>query len=177
MSLAIAFWIATFFSDAFFCIPPHKSWPPDTPGHCGDSSTIHITLASIDLTIGIIVIVLPMPFLWGLLPTPKKFAMTFIFGLGFVIIAITSVRIGFFSNLDLSDITYTFSEIALLSSLVPLLGIINASLPTMAPAFRNTFNSSLLSSTVKKSDNTGSSSNRFQRLHEPEVPLVNMNSK
>ncbi|KAI5924943.1 hypothetical protein F4810DRAFT_662045 [Camillea tinctor] len=177
LGLVIAFYIAAFFSDVFFCIPPEKSWLPDTPGHCGDSSTIYIALASTDLTIDIIVILLPMPILWGLqLPTPRKVALTFVFGLGFIIIAITSVRIRFFSNLDPLDITYTFSEIALLSSLVPLLGIINACLPVLAPAFKRIFNSSLLSSTVKKSDNTGSSSNKFHRLNEPELPLVNMNS-
>ncbi|KAI0602869.1 hypothetical protein F4775DRAFT_530956 [Biscogniauxia sp. FL1348] len=177
LGLAIAFWIAAFFSDAFFCTPPEKAWLPDTPGHCGDNSTIYIALASTDLTIDIIVILLPMPVLWGLqLPTPKKVALTFVFGLGFIIIAITSVRIRFFSNLDPLDITFTFSEIALLSSLVPLLGILNANLPVLAPAFKRIFHSSLLSSTMKKSDNTGSSSNKFQRLNEPELPLVNMNA-
>ncbi|KAI1373507.1 hypothetical protein F4677DRAFT_455936 [Hypoxylon crocopeplum] len=160
MGIAIAFWTAAFFSDAFFCIPPEKSWLPDTPGHCGNSSTIYIVLASTDLAIDIIIIALPMPILWGLqLPTAKKISLTFIFGLGFIIIAITSIRIKFFSDLDPSDITYTFSKIALLSSLVPLLGIINANLPIMAPAFKKMFDSSLLSSTLKRSDNTGSSSN------------------
>ncbi|TGJ83284.1 hypothetical protein E0Z10_g5503 [Xylaria hypoxylon] len=174
MSFTVAFWIAAFFSDAFFCIPPQKAWLPDTPGHCGDASTIYIVLASTDLAIDIIVIALPMPILWGLqLAMAKKVSLTFIFGLGFIIIIITSVRIRFFSQLDPADITYTFSKIALLSSLVPLLGIINANLPLSAPVFQRVFSTSILSSTLKRSNRTGSTDN-FQRLGDEEYRLTNI---
>ncbi|GAP85850.1 putative integral membrane protein [Rosellinia necatrix] len=174
MALVIAFWIAAFFSDAFFCIPPQKSWIPEIPGHCGDSSTIYTVLASTDLSIDIIVIALPMPILWKLqLATAKKISLTFVFGLGFIIIIITSVRIRFFSELDPADITYTFSKIALLSSLVPLLGIINANLPISAPVFQKLFKISLLTTRIKRSNGTASSDN-FQRLREDEYGLTDI---
>ncbi|KAK9413949.1 putative FAD-binding PCMH-type domain-containing protein [Seiridium unicorne] len=179
MCFVIAFWIAAFFSDAFFCIPPKKSWLPEIPGHCGDDTILYIVLASVDLIIDVTVIALPMPILWGLqLPTPKKIGLTFVFGLGLVIILITSVRFKFFSELDPDDFTFTFSNIALLSSLVPLLGITNANLPVMVPAFRKIFNSSVLSSVLRKSEHPSSANdyNQFERLGEPEVPFVNISA-
>ncbi|KAK8137919.1 hypothetical protein PG984_001299 [Apiospora sp. TS-2023a] len=200
--LVVAFYLAALFSDVFVCIPPRKSWIPDTPGRCGNSSVLYKALASTDIVIDVIIILLPMPMLWGLkLVTSKKVALTFIFGLGFVyaaptiisfpypvsrlgwqadkpfpprIIALTSVRIRFFSELDPSNITEP-SRVALFSSLVPLLGIINASLPAMAPAFNNMFRSSIFSTAASKSGgSSGDQSNRFQKLSEREVPLTNI---
>lgn len=116
-------------------------------------------MASADLIIDIIVIMLPMPILWTLqLKTSKKVLLTAIFGLGFMyenfrayckysvmrlttksIIAITCVRIKYMLELDPTDITYTFAPLALIAAIVPLLGIINASLPTMRPALERIF--------------------------------------
>lgn len=84
IGLVVAFWCAAFFADVFFCDPVHKSWLPETPGRCGNSILMYIVLASTDLTIDVIILMLPMPILWSLqLPTPKKLALTFVFGLGF----------------------------------------------------------------------------------------------
>lgn len=100
-----------------------------------------------------------MPILWTLqLKTSKKVLLTAIFGLGFMygnshafnkysvmklttksIIAITCVRIKYMLELDPTDITYTFAPLALIAAIVPLLGIINASLPTMRPALERIF--------------------------------------
>ncbi|KAK8050256.1 hypothetical protein PG994_011986 [Apiospora phragmitis] len=175
MCLVVAFYIAALFSDIFICIPPRKSWVPDTPGRCGNSSVLYRALASTDTVIDVIIILLPMPMLWGLkIVTSKKVALTFIFGLGFLIIALTSVRIRFFSELDPFNITEP-SRVALFSSLVPLLGIINANLPAMAPAFNNMFRSSIFSTAASKSEgSSGDQSNRFQKLSEPEMPLMDI---
>ena len=90
------------------------------------------------------------------------------------IIALTSVRIRFFSELDPHNITEP-SRVPLFSSLVPLLGIINASLPAKAPAFNNLFRSSIFStSTSKSGGSSGDQSNRFQKSSEREVPLMNI---
>ncbi|KAI1872173.1 uncharacterized protein JN550_003892 [Neoarthrinium moseri] len=178
MAIVIAFWISAFFADVFFCIPVHKTWLPETPGRCGESSSMYIGMASADLAIDIVVLILPMPILWGLqLPAARKVALTFVFGLGFIIIFITSIRLKFFLELDPFDFTYTFSKIALLSTLVPLLGITNANLPIMGPAFQRIFRSSLLTSQTRKSSNTGSSGSRFQKMPESELPLVGINGE
>lgn len=175
MGIVIAYWIGTFWADAFLCDPPRKAvsesagktflprcakliatwkWDITTPGTCGNANMMYTAMASADLIIDIIVIVLPMPILWRLqLRTSRKVLLTAIFGLGLMygsllachkyiimkltaqsIIAITCVRIKYMLALDANDITYSFAPLALIAAIVPLLGIINACLPTMRPA-------------------------------------------
>ncbi|RYP81007.1 hypothetical protein DL769_002187 [Monosporascus sp. CRB-8-3] len=174
IGLCVAFWFGAFFGTAFFCNPPKKLWLPETPGHCGDSNALYTSCASSDLAIDIIVILLPMPVLWGLqLPRAKKIALTFVFGMGFMIIAITAVRIKFMLELDYTDPTYTVSNMAVFSAMVPLLGIVNANLPVAPPAIKRMFKSFALVTTIKGSNDTGSSRHGFGRLTEPEIPLEN----
>lgn len=192
MGICVAWWIGSLFGTAFFCNPPENqfSLDPADRAACGDSNTLYSAVASSDLAIDVIVIALPMPVLWSLqLPTAKKFALTLVFGIGFIIIAITAVRIKFMLELDQSDITYSASQMALLSACVPLLGIINANLPILPPAFKRVFNSTALSTSFRKTSHHSSSSQsnqfsstrsrQFERLAEPEMPLVHManNSK
>ncbi|POS69299.1 hypothetical protein DHEL01_v212308 [Diaporthe helianthi] len=126
MAIVIAYWMGTFWADAFLCNPPRKA--------------MYTAMASADLIIDIIVILLPMPILWTLqLKTSKKVLLTAVFGLGFFIIGITCVRIKYMLELDPTDITYTFAPLALIAAIVPLLGIINASLPTLRPALEKMF--------------------------------------
>lgn len=140
MAIVIAYWMGTFWADAFLCNPPRKAWDVNIPGTCGNSSMMYTAMASADLIIDIIVILLPMPILWTLqLKTSKKVLLTAVFGLGFFIIGITCVRIKYMLELDPTDITYTFAPLALIAAIVPLLGIINASLPTLRPALEKMF--------------------------------------
>ncbi|KAJ0120563.1 hypothetical protein J7T55_015292 [Diaporthe amygdali] len=154
MGIVVAYWIGTFWADAFLCDPPRKAWDITTPGTCGNANMMYTAMASADLIIDIIVILLPMPILWRLqLRTSRKVLLTAIFGLGLMygslhachkyiimkltaqsIIAITCVRIKYMLALDANDITYSFAPLALIAAIVPLLGIINACLPTMRPA-------------------------------------------
>lgn len=130
-----------------------------TSGQATNAQQMYTAMASADLIIDIIVILLPMPILWRLqLRTSKKILLTAVFGLGFMyedfrarhkytvmkltatsIIGITCVRIKYMLELDPTDITYTFAPLALIAAIVPLLGIINASLPTMRPALERIF--------------------------------------
>ncbi|KAI0514648.1 hypothetical protein F5B22DRAFT_636972 [Xylaria bambusicola] len=171
MAFAIAFWVAAFFSQVFFCIPPQKLWLPNIPGHCSNMVTNKTAVASIDLGIDIVVIALPMPLLWRLnLATAKKISLTFIFGLGFIIIIFTSVRLHFISELDSPDITYEFLEIGITTSLVPLLGVLTANLPISYPVFKRVFLiPSPQSSRAADPDN-------FHRLREEEYRLTNIES-
>jgi hypothetical protein len=190
MGLCAAFWTAAFFATAFFCTPPRKSWYSEVPGRCGDSHKFYTGCASTDLVIDVIVIMLPMPVLWNLqMALAKKVALTAIFALGFLIIFITAIRLKFMNELDNNDATYSYAKMAVFSSIVPLLGIINACLPIMRPAFRTIFGTPALESVGPKSYGTGHSSqsqswirkrttitrtdgSQFERLEEPEFPLV-----
>ncbi|KAI0853708.1 hypothetical protein F5Y00DRAFT_257012 [Daldinia vernicosa] len=175
IGLCVAFWFGAFFGTALFCIPPNKLWYPNTPGHCGDNNKMYTACATSDLGIDVIIILLPMPILWRLqMATSKKIALTFVFGLGFVIISITAVRIKYMLEMDPLDRTYSISQIALFSAIVPLLGIINASMPIIPPALRKISKSSFLSTTIKKLASSKSSDRHFEILPEPEYPLVNV---
>jgi hypothetical protein len=87
MAICTAFWIATFFAGAFFCNPPEKQWHLLTPGRCGNRRLFTSVPSSTDLGIDILVILLPMPVLWGLqMPKAKRIALMFVFGLGFLLV-------------------------------------------------------------------------------------------
>jgi hypothetical protein len=175
MGICSCFWIATLFAGAFFCTPPEKQWYPDLPGHCGERRLFTSVPTSTDLGVEILVILLPMPLLWKLqMPTGRKIALMFVFGLGFFIIGITAYRIKPMLALDPTDLTYSLSTIGVFASLVPLLGIINANLPLLAPAYKKIFKSSALGSTIHGSmpTNKTDGTHQFSELADGEIPLV-----
>lgn len=74
-------------------------------------------------------------------------------------------------ELDVSDPTYIFSTIGLLSSLVPLLGIVNASLPVLAPALKKLLGCSILSADARESAKAKRSTYGYRLPAQDEVPL------
>jgi len=91
------------------------------------------------------------------------------------------------NELDNNDATYSYAKMAVFSSIVPLLGIINANLPIMRPAFRAIFGTHALETMGPKSYGTSEASqswirkrttitrtdgSQFERLEEPQIPLV-----
>lgn len=85
MGICAAFWIGVVFAGAFFCNPPQKQWNPDLDGTCGDRTKFTSIPSSTDLAIDCIVILLPMPVLWGLqMPIGKRIGLMAVFSLGFM---------------------------------------------------------------------------------------------
>ncbi|TGJ81355.1 hypothetical protein E0Z10_g7407 [Xylaria hypoxylon] len=181
MFCCIVFGFGSLFGTAFLCTPPHKKWLPNTPGLCGNEITMYVSIVTGDLITDLIVIGLPLPILWRLhLPIAKKVPLILAFGLGFAISIITSVRLKYFLNLDVSDLTYTIWPDAVLSALVPLLGILNANLLVARTVFRKIFGKmfggSLMSSKATNLGETDNSSRAFERLREGSIPLSNLDS-
>lgn len=84
MFFCIVFWFGSFFGTAFLCNPPQKKWYTDIKGHCNDMVTMYVSIVAGDLVTDLIIIVLPMPTLWGLhMPWSRKIPIVFAFGLGF----------------------------------------------------------------------------------------------
>ncbi|KAI1827431.1 hypothetical protein F4861DRAFT_535994 [Xylaria intraflava] len=178
MVIMVAFYIGAFLGTALVCIPPQKKWYPDTPGYCGSEITLYFAIVITDMLTDLIIIILPLPILWGLqLPLSKRLALSFIFGIGFGIVTITSVRIKFFLSLDMSNITGTIWQAGVLSAIVPLLGLVNASLPVMQPALRKIFGSIAVLATVKASATTSSGTRNFERIPESGLELSSMKRK
>lgn len=82
-------------------------------------------------------------------------------------------------EIDAADETYSFARIGLLSAIVPLLGIVNACLPVLAPVIRVIFKRSTNTPSTKD-DYSGywtrkGFSRRSMRLEDLELPLVKVN--
>ena len=65
------------------CRPLPYFWDKSIKGTCGNQVITYLTAGIFNLLIDVIIIVLPMPMLWGLqLPRAKKIALTGLFGIG-----------------------------------------------------------------------------------------------
>ncbi|KAK5630495.1 hypothetical protein RRF57_006210 [Xylaria bambusicola] len=172
MSFCIVFWFGSFFGTVFLCDPPQKKWFSNLPGHCKDAITMYVSIVAGDLITDLIIIALPMPTLWRLhLAMSVKVPILLAFGLGFAIAAITSIRIKYFIHLDTADPLYSIWPDAVLSALVPLLGILNANLLVSRPALKTIFHNS---SFLKSPANTEDRSHHFKVLTDNSIPLSNV---
>lgn len=94
------------------CKPISFAWDKTIPnGHCLDLAVIYFSLSGISTFIDVILLLLPIPWLWGLqMNRQKKLSLiaAFILG-GFVCIA-GIVRLVFINKLVYQDITWTLTE-------------------------------------------------------------------
>ena len=131
-------------------------------GSCGDQKMLDIFIGIVNLLQDVVVVVLPMPILWGLqMARSKKVALSCIFGIGIMydaqsgqallaskhvmltppycrICTITIYRVQVNSTIDDPTNLHaqdTYCLIALLTSLEALLGVISACLPMLKPLF------------------------------------------
>ena len=85
MAFVVAFFVAIIISDFLTCRPLSKVWNPLEPGVCENPRASLIALSSFNMVTDLIIIVLPMPMIWGLqMPTWRKLELTIIFALGFL---------------------------------------------------------------------------------------------
>lgn len=186
IAVSIAYGLASFLHFAFYCTPVKKSWYPMEPGHCGDDNVKYLMWGSVDIVLDSAILCLPVPILRSLkLPTGKKLGLVFVFTLGLAIISIMGIRFKFYKDMDLTDATWSLSNMALFAALVPLLGIFNANMPTTPPALQKIFKSNAFGTQKHSSggDSSGKSWSRgkqesstfgadFERLSDRDVPLV-----
>ena len=65
------------------CRPLAFFWNKTIEGSCGNEQAIFLSTGILNLMIDVMVVILPMPMLWGLqMKVAKKIALTGIFGLG-----------------------------------------------------------------------------------------------
>ncbi|KAF6811047.1 integral membrane protein [Colletotrichum sojae] len=120
------------------CTPMSQQWAPVPDGNCRDITIDQIVSVTINIVVDIAMTALPMPALWGLqMPLRNKIAVSAMFGMGFLTIAImiwrlvnTVVTIG-----DL-DFVYNLHDIGLISLLELWIGVAIACLPTLGPLLK-----------------------------------------
>lgn len=88
----IAFTLVTIFA----CWPVYKFWTP-TPhneGTCINRGTFLRTMTPFNIAIDAVLVILPLPTVWQLKATRfRKWALTFVFGLGIIALVVSAIRL------------------------------------------------------------------------------------
>ncbi len=84
-ALNAAWLIAIIFGTIFMCDPVEKNWNPFVPGTCGPTNALWIGSAVPSVVIDLIILVLPLPKIWGLqMSRARKAGLTLVFILGYL---------------------------------------------------------------------------------------------
>ncbi|KAL7773651.1 hypothetical protein CFE70_003617 [Pyrenophora teres f. teres 0-1] len=87
---------AIFFSIIFACNPIAASWNPMllATAKCSNRGAIYISTAVIGIATDIMLILIPVPTIWGLqMPTKQKIGLTLIFGVGSITMVTSIIRL------------------------------------------------------------------------------------
>ncbi|KAH8655219.1 hypothetical protein BX600DRAFT_482824 [Xylariales sp. PMI_506] len=118
------------------CQPFSYNWDQSQPGHCGSQPLYYTWLGIINVITDVLILVLPMPFLYKLqLRKGKKIALLGLFSVGFITCAITIYRQTTLPSLEFTDMTYSGLLATVLSGIEPTVAIIVACVPFLRPIF------------------------------------------
>ncbi|KAK3712108.1 hypothetical protein LTR37_009199 [Vermiconidia calcicola] len=82
------------FGGTFLCSPTAKLWKPELPGHCKSARNYWYSVAGMNIGLDFITLLLPLPAIHGLhLPRKQKFALLFVFLLGFFVCIVSVARV------------------------------------------------------------------------------------
>ncbi|KAI0896944.1 hypothetical protein F4806DRAFT_415384 [Annulohypoxylon nitens] len=133
-------------------------WNPRPDGYCRDLNIGQLGSVSTNLAIDVLVIVLPMPFLWNLqMRVRNKIVVSFLFSLGFITIAIMIWRIVDLKTQSQDDFVYNMPTLALTTELELWICIIIACTPTLAPVLK-VYVTPMITSLVGSRDSSGARS-------------------
>lgn len=83
-AINVSWLVGIVFATVFMCDPIAKGWNPALPGTCGDTKALWVGSAIPSVVIDLIILLLPMPMIWGLqMNQVKKIAITIVFFLGY----------------------------------------------------------------------------------------------
>ncbi|KAI3316744.1 hypothetical protein HD806DRAFT_527620 [Xylariaceae sp. AK1471] len=133
MVISLMYFGSVFLETFLLCTPVQYNWDKTIPNSkCHNQNLAYLLAGITNLVIDAIIVSLPMPKLYGLqMPLAKRVAIGAMFGLGALVLSIRSWII--------EDSSYTATTMAIYSVLEPNLGVVNACLPTVRPAFRQIF--------------------------------------
>ena len=79
----LLWWVGFFLTVIFSCYPVNGYWDKSVTAKCANEATISFAITGAELGTNVLMLILPIPWLWDLhLPTPKKIALGGIFLLG-----------------------------------------------------------------------------------------------
>jgi hypothetical protein len=76
IGISNVFALTVILSITFICLPVKSSLEPTVHGTCGNCNALWLVLGILNILTDILILMLPMPFVWGLqLPRKKRFAL------------------------------------------------------------------------------------------------------
>ncbi|RDL35886.1 Uncharacterized protein BP5553_06498 [Venustampulla echinocandica] len=162
-SFVVIWAITASFLYTFICVPVHKLWKPDIPGHCISQLGVWMANSSATIFSDILILCLPMPQVWKLqLKMIEKITVTLVFSLGFFAVFASAFRTWVLFNYSKNDVPYTLTPLLVWSDIEMCVGIISACLPTLLPVVTIAATKLNLSRALKLTRNTVSPSGSRQ---------------
>lgn len=123
------------------CTPFQANFTPWMPGaHCRNDKAGGLEIGVANIVTDVAILSLPMKNVWKLqMPTRTKWAVSALFGIGFVTVIISIIRVISILQIDIHDFTYTAIPADILSALEPTLMIVCTCIPIMRPLFKRFF--------------------------------------
>ncbi|KAL8884651.1 MAG: hypothetical protein Q9215_007353 [Flavoplaca cf. flavocitrina] len=172
--VSILWWVGLMLTAFLHCQPFAYNWDRSIPnGHCVNDNTVGYTITSVNIVTDLVVLVLPIPWLWGMnMAVPKRMAVVGLFVLGSFVCIAGVVRIPFLSELQVSDATYTSIRVGIWVIVECNIGILSACLPILRPLFSSKYTSSPVSCLARifrtLTNSRFSSSSRENLTSDPE---------
>ncbi|KAL9607322.1 MAG: hypothetical protein Q9167_007756, partial [Letrouitia subvulpina] len=142
--IEILWWIGLMLTAFLHCRPLAYYWDRSIPnGYCTNDNLIGYTITSVNIVTDVIVLLMPLPWLWGLqLNLAKRLAIIGLFVLGSFVCVAGIVRIPFLAHLALSDLSWTGVSVGIWVNVECNIGIVSACLPILRPLFTKKYPSS-----------------------------------
>lgn len=122
------------------CVPiqvPTLENPLVPPLACTNIVEMVLWLCSLNSVLDLIILVLPMHYVWRLNVTlRRKLQLTFVFLFGSFVVAISIIRTWYFTKLDFHDYTWSGSMGNMWTEVGGCMAIVVGCLPAMVPIFR-----------------------------------------
>lgn len=132
--IMICWWISFIFAIIFSCYPVTSYWDKAIVGHCVNEHTLSWGITGTELATNIIMLVLPIPWLWKLrLDLSKKLALIGIFALGTFVCISCIVRFPLLATLVQTDASWTIVPAGIWIVVECNIGIASVCLPLMRP--------------------------------------------
>ncbi|KAK4247262.1 hypothetical protein C7999DRAFT_14669 [Corynascus novoguineensis] len=172
----IVMWaLATTLMGFLMCRPFAFNWDQTIPdGRCGNQVLSYQITGALNLVTDVIVLSLPMPYLYGLnLALYKKLVLMVTFAVGLFTCIVSGLRLGALSSIDYSDITFNVPTSLVFSGLEPCLAVTLACVPVLRPLLGK-FGGSTARGTGLSSGKLGS--NKFNSSKNKEFEQLNDDS-
>ncbi|TDZ71597.1 hypothetical protein CTRI78_v001984 [Colletotrichum trifolii] len=156
----------------FICIPLSDNWLLDLGNrNCGNQPAADGTLGVVNLMTDIVVLVMPISYLWRLrLESFKKIALIVTFSLGIFTCIVSGLRLYYLAHLKYTDVTFGIPNALVFSALEPAVGITLACIPFLRPLLgRSQYSPKGTAQYYTSAENSGRMHGRGRRItHENE---------